>query len=364
MIWRLLFLLTVVPGLGCAATALRSIRVESPTAVVVTGLRDAELGRFESLDYQQRADVLRLSVADAGTDAPPLQGEVRRRDSSIVFTPRYPLREGLAYRARFDAPAVGGDLALETIVTIPAPPKTAVVRVEAVYPSADELPENLLKFYIQFSGPMSRGEAYQRVRLLDDQGRAVPRPFLELGEELWNHEMTRFTLFFEPGRIKQGLVPRQEMGLALSRGKSYTLEVDQAWQDDRGRPLVQTFRKTFRVTEPDAIQPDPARWKIEPPVAGSNDALVVRFDEPLDHGMLQRVISVRGVAGKVVVSEQERRWSFSPDAPWKRGKHVLAVETILEDSAGNSIGRPFEVDLNAGVREEKRDVLEIGFEVP
>jgi hypothetical protein len=45
-------------------------------------------------------------------------------------------------------------------------------------------------------------------------------------QELWNPEMTRFTLFFEPGRIKQGLVSRQELGPSLTSGRTYTLVID------------------------------------------------------------------------------------------------------------------------------------------
>ena len=36
--------------------------------------------------------------------------------------------------------------------------------VEHVYPSTDQLPENQLKFYLHFSAPMSRGEAYSRIQ--------------------------------------------------------------------------------------------------------------------------------------------------------------------------------------------------------
>jgi hypothetical protein len=196
----------------------------------------------------------------------------------------------------------------------------------------------------------------------------VQTPLLELGEELWNPEMTRFTLFFHPGRIKQGLVPRMEMGPALVREKSYTLVVDAAWQDGQGRPLVETFRKTFRATPADARQPDPARWRITPPVAGTKQSLVVDFDEPLDHGMLQHVLSVqdgagREVAGKVVVGEHERRWALTPESPWRAGGYFLTAETILEDVAGNSVGRPFEVDLNRAPAPTPPAVVKIPFDV-
>ena len=68
---------------------------------------------------------------------------------------------------------------------LPEPQRAGTV-VARVTPSADRVPENLLKFYLHFSAPMSRGEVYDRVRLLDARRPAVDLPFLGLGEELWD----------------------------------------------------------------------------------------------------------------------------------------------------------------------------------
>ena len=113
------------------------------------------------------------------------------------------------------------------------------------------MPENLLKFYLHFSAPMSRGEAYRRIHLLDADGNEVADPFLELGEELWDRDMRRFTLLFDPGRIKRGLKPREEVGPVLEEGKQYTLVVDRDWLDATGYPLAAKMRKTFRALAPD-----------------------------------------------------------------------------------------------------------------
>ena len=74
-----------------------------------------------------------------------------------------------------------------------------------VYPSADRLPENQLKFYLHFSAPMSQGDCYRHIKLLDARGKAVDLPFLELDQELWDPTGTRFTLFFDPWRIKRAI---------------------------------------------------------------------------------------------------------------------------------------------------------------
>jgi hypothetical protein len=51
------------------------------------------------------------------------------------------------------------------------------------------------------------------------------------------------------------------------------------------------------------------------------------------------------VLGQITVAHGERRWLFTPDQPWAKGLYLLRVGTVLEDLAGNSVGRPFEVDL-------------------
>ena len=197
---------------------------------------------------------------------------------------------------------------------------------------------------------MSRGAAYQNIRLLDGNGKTVPFPFLELAEELWEPEGKRFTLLFDPGRIKRGLKPREEVGPALITGGTYTLVINHAWRDASGRPLKTTFRKKFRVSDPDDRQPDPREWKITAPAATTNTPLRVLFSEPLDHAMLQRVMGIvnsngKPVAGSVTVDQQETRWSFQPAIAWQPGGYQLLVSSDLEDRAGNSIGRPFEVDV-------------------
>jgi hypothetical protein len=211
------------------------------------------------------------------------------------------------------------------------------------------VPENLLKFYIHFSAPMSRGVAYDHLHLLDATDRKIDLPFLELGEELWDPRAMRFTLLFDPGRIKRGLKPREEVGPALVEGRAYTLVIDAEWPDATGQPLGDSFRRSFRVVAPDEVQPDPANWQLRIPPAGSSDPLTITFPEPLDRAMLDRAITVTGAAGKavsgrVVVQDHETRWQFTPEHAWAAGHYHLMADTTLEDLAGNSIGRPFEVD--------------------
>ena len=74
----------------------------------------------------------------------------------------------------------------------------------------------------------------------------------------------------------------------------------------------------------------------------------VTFPEPLDHGLLLRAIGVRrdgrAVIGEVQVDAHETRWTMTPASPWTPGRYEVIALGILEDLAGNRIGRAFEVD--------------------
>ena len=184
---------------------------------------------------------------DADSGKPPVTGTYVFDDRSIRFRPRYPLVAGLTYTARLDL----GPSPIVASFALPAdetPPSTLVT---AVYPTADELPENLLRLYVHFSAPMSRGEAYEHVRVVDASGTDVTAPFVEIEQELWDPRMRRLTLLFDPGRIKRGLRPHEEVGPPLAAGGTYRLVVDPGWRDARGLPLKDGFEKRFTVVDAD-----------------------------------------------------------------------------------------------------------------
>ncbi|MDG2382198.1 MAG: hypothetical protein P8N76_11040 [Pirellulaceae bacterium] len=291
---------------------------------------------------------VRVQVTERVT---PMLGDYRRVGNSLSFVPRFPFRPNVRYVAEFDPRGMLGQsideaVQLEFHRQVSKPLERH--RVEQVFPTANRLPENLLKFYLHFSGPMSRGEAYRRVRLIDQRGGVIALPFLELGEELWDPDGKRLTLLFDPGRIKRGLKPREQEGQVLEAGNRYTLQIDEAWPDANGMPLREGFQRQFSVGPADYKQPDSLDWILQIPAVGSRDLLLVTFPEPLDHAMLQRVMRVVGanglpVVGQVAVKNAETQWQFRPKHRWRAGDYRLRFDKVLEDVAGNSIGRPFEL---------------------
>lgn len=351
--------------------------------VEVVGADTRTLGELakSSLSAEKASSFFTVTVdSDASaSERPrtPMLGTYGATADVLAFEPRYPLQRGLQYRAEFvpdrflasvDPKRTSKQHAdpVAEVFTLPivAVPPTSVV---AIYPSGPKLPENLLRFYIHFSAPMSRGEAYEHIQLLDGAGKRIEKAFLEIGEELWAPDGERFTLVFDPGRIKRGLKPREDLGPVLEAGKTYTLVIDADWPDAHGNKLASGRSKTFQTTAEDAACPDPVQWKLVPP-SRSADPLILEFGEPLDHAMLARVIGVTDAAGNAVVGAvtidaDEMRWRFVPERPWAVGAYKVIVDKSLEDVAGNSIAEPFEVDVFKKVERRAPAVSVLRFEV-
>jgi hypothetical protein len=224
-----------------------------------------------------------LFAVYAGTgDVPPLAGTYAIEGDALVFHPSYPIAPGIHYRAVFQPP--GGGAAVTKTFDGPRLDRTPLARVQHVYPSGDVLPSNQLRLYIYFSAPMSRGQAGQHIRVLGENGKALEGTqgvFLP-GEELWDPNYERLTMTFDPGRIKRGLTSNEKIGPPIAEGKRYTLVIDCAWQDARGVPMVDGFRKVFRGGPALRNPPDPKQWRITAPRAGTSAALVVDFPTPMN----------------------------------------------------------------------------------
>ena len=335
------------------AIALRDQSNGGAAYVEVTGLSSAELRavRRAALTDAQWSRLLRVAVGDA---APGMLGRYEVTGSVLRFTPQFALDPGRPYVVRFDPshlPGADASVAPPIVATVTVParqvaPSTTVARV---YPSGDVVPENLLRMYVEFSGPMGRPSGIPHMKLLGSDGREIEGAFLPLDYEFWDPGHMRFTAFLDPGRVKSGILPNTQMGRALDTGRTVTLVISRVWRDEHGLPLKNDYQRVLQVG-PAAEKPlDPRSWRIEPPpAAGSRQALAVTFPRPLDHGLLMRALGVTrtgaSVAGDVTVEDHETRWTFTPREPWRAGQYNLLALDILEDVAGNQIGKAFEVD--------------------
>ena len=301
--------------IGVAAAAQEiSIRLEGET------FRVAGWKPSPAEPLQGWSSVFRIYSGAEADHVPPLAGTYAVESDSLVFHPRFALVPGVRYRAIFQPP---GSRPVEANFEKKREQLAATTRVTHVYPSTDVLPSNTLKLYIYFSAPMSRGEAWQHIHMLDEKGQPLKFEFVEIQQELWDTNNTRLTVLFDPGRIKRGVQQNLDLGPPIAEGKQYTLLVDRRWQDARGVPLAEDFRKAFRGGPADRTPPDPKTWRVTAPKAGSSADLVIDFPKPMDFALLQRMIEVSGSAGKiggtVAVDKQETEWRFTPRDPWKAG---------------------------------------------
>lgn len=288
------------------------------------------------------ASIFKVYAGDATAgQVPPMLGSYSVENGALVFHPRFPLTPGVPYRVVFQPP--GGEL-IEAAFETPRPQAGPPARVAAVYPSTNVLPSNQLKFYVYFSAPMQSGGVWPKIHLLDENGKPVVLPFLEIEPELWDRDFKRLTILIDPGRIKRGVLPREQMGPVLVEGKRYTLVIDRGILDSRGNPLAEPFRKEFTAGPAERRGIDPKQWKITEPKAGTLDPLTIDFGRPLDYALLQHVFEIASVPGTVAIGRNETEWRFQPNQRWTVGEYTLTIDMALEDLAGNRIGRPFDVD--------------------
>jgi len=336
---------------GPIAITLEAGGTDTPASIRVSGLSTAELTALRAVTWREEGWHALLAVTVAG-QAVPVAGRYVASREALEFHPRFPFDPGRQYAVRFDPtrlPAPRTTAAIETTVALPDRAPAPPTSVTAVSPSTDVWPANLLRFYIHFSAPMSRTDGVEFVKLFDDTGRPVTGALLPSAIDFWNAERTRYTVFFEPGRVKRGILPNRTLGRALEPGRQYEVVVDAAWRDEQGRALAQTYRRSFRAGPPIERPLSMTDWQVTPARAGTTDPLVVKFPHALDEGLLHRAVGVARsggdpLEGAVAVANGETEWRFTPARPWRSGPHDLLVLAILEDPSGNRLGRAFEVD--------------------
>ena len=281
---------------------------------------------------------------------PALSGTWRRSGDTLVFRPRFAPSSGIVLWVRVDRARLGhagSPLQWWRFYLPDAAGDTSRPRLLAIHPSGDSLPENLLRWYLEFSQPMRPGQALDHVRLLDDQGRDDRTAFLDTSEELWDPEGRRLTLLFDPGRVKRGIRTNLEQGRPLQAGRTYRLRVEPGWEALSGQNLASRSEKTIVTTSADHRGPDPMAWTLSLPIVGVAGPLIVSFGEPLDHALAGRLIAVRDargadVPGTAVLSGNDSQWRFTPAQPWVDGPYQLQTNPELEDVAGNRPGRAFD----------------------
>ena len=312
------------------------------------------LGRSSELAAAvRRFAVVPTGVLDAGGTLramQPLAGRIEVVDDGLCFVPRWPFVPALDYALLERGPS--GAYHVVAALSRPAPEATPTTEVLAISPTSPVVPLNLLKLYVYFSSPMSEGGAARAVTVRRaDTGEPLADVFLPHSLELWDPARTRLTLLLDPGRIKRGLLPHEQLGYPLIEGVPITVCVDAAFRDAAGLQLRGAAERGYEVGPALRSRVDPNAWRVQPPVAGSRDPLTIMFDRPLDRALLTNETIViddaegTRVSGATAVAPSDQTWHFTPNNTWRPATYTLKVASHLEDLAGNSVARVFDRDL-------------------
>jgi hypothetical protein len=282
------------------------------------------------------AEVQAVAVYAKGS-VEPLFGSFR----SPVFVPATPFVRGQTYEVELTM-ARGSKSKVEvTFGKMPHVSPTA-----RLSPATSLVPANTLKLYFDFSEPMEQGVFLKHLTLQRRNGEEVAGAFRET--ELWSPDGKRLTVMLHPGRQKAGVNLNVDEGPVLVAGERYQLVVSGQWRSTQG---VSLGKEGVFVLEPiaaDHEQPDPVRWQVHAPKAGTRDPLVVITDELFEPQIFLRALNVIETPGKAeakVIDLKRIEWLFRPEKPWKPGEHEITIDPELEDMAGNTTQKPFEVDL-------------------
>jgi hypothetical protein len=349
-----LYLLLAINVITQPATGQAPVLKFSDGRVWVTGLGST------SIADDQWKDMLRVYTHEAFTKRmnQPIGGTYVRHGDSLSFKPNFSFVAGGSYRAIFGK--------LELSFSIPEEKFTQTI-IEAVHPQAEVLPENMLRMYISFSAPMMPGEAYNHITLLTENGTPVEKAFLIIDQELWDTDRKRFTLLFDPGRVKRGIQSNVKLGAPLTAGQKYKLVIDSTWRDAHGNSLAHRHTKTFTVTQAERTKLSINNWKIITPTAGSREDLLIYMDRPIDYVLASKCITITNTqAGKVsgvATLTGSSLWRFTPDQPWAEDQYNIEVYPHLEDVAGNNFNNAFDIDLSKESRRNTTEVIRHSFSI-
>lgn len=286
--------------------------------------------------------ILNFGVIDSDTnELTPILGNYQRTEALLTFTPSFALLPGITYQAQ--------NLVSNTHTNYSFEQAHATTPTLEVKPNSDNLPANHLKFYLFFSQPMQQDTPWEHCKLYDvTTGNFVGRPFRHT--DLWNPDGKRLTLWFHPGRQKTGVNLNVDLGAILEEGHEYELLISGLWQSLEGQPLGKDYRLPFTATKADHMQPDPSQWVLIAPESGTQQPLTIEFNERLDYAMLhnQPLTVTSGktpIDCQIVPNTDSTKLELTPSDNWIPGTYSLNINPRLEDLAGNSIERPFEVDI-------------------
>ena len=289
-----------------------------------------------------------------------IEGNYFRRANTITFEPRFPFIPGVGkYRAVIDWEQIRKNAADFARISPerseysfePRAITAANTRVVRIFPDAVEIPENILRFYISFSGPVARGSLSDWIRLETRHGVEVSAFFLDNREPLWSRDRTRLTLLLDPARVKRGVLANRTLGRALRQEETYRLTISSKMKDAAGHTLQDDFEHIFTVGPPVEMVLSMDDVHVSKIKVGTSESIEISFPAIMDYFQLDGRMTIRRdrgdlVAGRLSLGTQPSSVTFTPELPWQAQAYVLQISGDTEDVSGNTFSAAFDHDAS------------------
>jgi len=287
-----------------------------------------------------------------------VNGSFSKVANDLIFIPKFSLLQNVSYVLKTKDERFPFSLKAK---------HNSAPKVTAIYPTANELPENLLRMYIQFSQPMKTKGNIERVRLVDENEREIQGAIFNNVYELWDDSQTQLTIIFDPSRVKTGLIANETLGRALQPNKTFKLVID-GLEDIYGKQLEQPHSKSFSVTKADVVSPETSSWEYELPKPNSKAPLAIHFNDIIDRMSLQNRIQLFNeknevIKGTIHLKNEEKTWEFKPEKQWVKGNYRLKVNSRLADPSGNNLNGLFDHTIGSLKNKKEGAVIEIPFKI-
>ncbi len=306
-----------------------------------------------------------ISIQIEGIEFPDLKVRISGKEQNIAgslvatkhttFTPYFPFTVGATYQVLNEK---------ELLFSFSPEKALKSPQIKQVFPLTEQIPENFLKFYIQFDQPMAAGHIYDHLQLIKN-GVEIENAFIPLKPELWDANKQIITVWIDPGRIKRDLGPNKKYGAVLEAGNSYQFIIEKGLKSANGADLNAKFVKSFHVFERDEKTPSVTSWTLNSPTNSSREMLVIDMLEAMDY-------SSRHFIGVFYNSKEldgdfefisDGEISFLPKKAWQKGEYVLKIASKAEDLAGNNFNRPFDLDLEKNIEVSEQEYHEVNFSI-
>lgn len=364
----LYFFLNATLATGQSYFTAKTLPQSENYGTITTRLVPEEIVRLIEKENFRFSEWSSFFYVQAAPGSPAILGSYSIADNHLSFKPKFLPDPKVQYYVTFSYPKLNALLdenimeeAEFTDIASFDPPETTQPEVISFIPKLEEVPANLLRFYVYFSAPMSLQNPYDFITIIDKSGKELVDPFVIIPEGLWNINHTRLTLLLHPGRVKEGVGPNMALGDVLKVGNSYTLKISKEWKGASGEPLKSSFTQTINATNPLERAMNINSWALRAERKNIG-VLHVVTDHPLDQPLAKRMLFIRGENDRILPSRVEFDSPEKFRLLWQLDdseKLEMLIDPRLEDVCGNTPHYAF--DLEGTERTPSKEELKLEF---